>query len=87
MGIYRLYIYIYVIYIYIFNIIPHIGVGFFVVGHGAFRRFPGRRVASQEIWNSFESLNFAGDGRPGVGDVTLGVWFSRNDALLTQPMG
>ena len=48
----------------------------------------GRRVAmaSQEIWNSFESLNFAGDGRPGVGDVTLGFYgggFSRKDARLS----
>eukprot|EP00434_Breviolum_minutum_P019498 symbB.v1.2.017199.t1/scaffold1338.1/size124487/2 len=31
-----------------------------------------------EIWNSFESLNFAGDGRPGVGDVLEDArWESR----------
>ena len=28
---------------------------------------------SQEVWTSFEALNFAGDGRPGVGDVPLGT--------------
>jgi len=32
----------------------------------------------KEIWNSFESLNFAGDGRPGVGDVLEDArWESR----------
>ena len=32
----------------------------------------------QELWSSFEALNFAGDGRPGVGDVLEDArWESR----------